>query len=87
MVKNKHITLQVSATGLSPLQTLTYKKNRSTKMINRNVRINTVRVSLDVELDIIRIQLSSQMCFVSLEKVLVDKKDKKLLMQKSNRRN
>jgi len=39
-------------------------------------------VSLDVELDIIRIQVSGQMCFVSLEKVIVDKKDKKLLIEK-----
>ena len=43
----------------------------------------TVRVSLDVELDIIHVRLNSQMCNISIGKVLVDKKDKKISYKKN----
>ena len=41
-------------------------------------------MSLDVELDIIHVRLNSQMCFTSLGKILVDKKDKKTSYEKIN---
>ena len=65
-MKNEHITLQVSATGLSPLQTLKHNGNRKINIANvHKLRIYAVRLSLDVELDIIRTIEQSKMCHIS----------------------
>ena len=58
--------LQVTnpATGLSPLQILTQRKNRRTTSIIANDRIFitfTVWVSLDIEFDIISVRLNRKM--------------------------
>ena len=50
------------------------------------MHIYYIRVSFDVELDDIHIQLDSRKCSISLGKVLVDKKIKKHLIKKIKRK-